>query len=79
MFYGTRRGKLETIAAMRRELEIRDAGFGRWMLSIPFEDYHRLLKRHPELSSKDPAVKTAFYRKFIRSEASAPYRVQEKT
>lgn len=79
MFYRSRKAKLETIAAMRREMVIRDReGLGRWTLSIPFEDYFRMLKRHPELASKDPKVKSEFYRKFIRSEASLPYRVQEK-
>jgi hypothetical protein len=82
MFYRSRAArdeKLETIAAMRRELVIRDRdGLGRWMLSIPFEDYHRMLQRHPELSSKDPKVKSEFYRRFFRSEASEPYRVRDK-
>ena len=77
MFYGARRSKLETIAAIRRELEIRDRdGLGRWMLSIPLEDYHVLLRKHPELASKDPKVKTAFYRRFFRSPESAPYRIR---
>lgn len=70
---------LHGIERMRLEGATKDAeGFGRWALSIPFEDYVALGTKYPALMSKDPREKQKFYRWFMQSDESLPYRVREK-
>lgn len=53
-----------------------DLSFGRYHLSIPLEDYEVLKVRYPVLVRGSNAERTAFYKKFIRSVESVPYRVR---
>jgi len=55
---------------------IRDLSFGRQHLSIPLEDYEILKRKYPVLVRGSNAEKTKFYKKFILSTESIPYRVQ---
>lgn len=70
---------LDTLAEMRKAEPMADRqGLGRWALSIPFEDWVRLREKYPELATNDPATRTRFYRRFIASEESRPFRVRER-
>ena len=53
-------------------------GLGRWMLSIPFEDYLALQVKYPELASPDGQIKTRAYKRFMASPESKPYRLRER-
>lgn len=55
---------------------INDLSFGRYHLSIPLNDFEMLRRKHPELRSSDNSVRTAWYKKFIKSSDSLKYRVQ---
>ena len=55
---------------------ITDLSFGRYHLSIPLEDYEVLKKKYPVIVRGSNAERTAFYKRFIRSVESIPYRVQ---
>ena len=68
---------MQTLEQFRREgIKPGDRdGLGRWALSIPFEDFERLCLKYPELASKDPQTKSAAYKRFMRSDASKPYRM----
>lgn len=70
---------LDTAARMRLLEPMRDReGLGRWALSIPFEDWVALRRKHPELASTDAHVKTRAYLRFMASDESKPYRVRER-
>ena len=53
---------------------MKDAGFGRCMLTIPQLDYQRLMKAYPALNSHDSVEQTKAWKRFLRSAASEPYR-----
>ena len=55
---------------------ITDISFGRYHLSIPLEDYEVLKRKYPILVNGSNDERTAFYKKFIRSVESKPYRVR---
>jgi hypothetical protein len=65
----------------RRRLEPevnKDLKFGRQMLSIPQNDYHRLLHQNPELKHWEKDIRSKAWDKFMASDASKPYRIREK-
>jgi len=75
-----RAGILHTIERRRLEGIVpqdRD-GLGRWMLSIPFEDWLRLREKYPDLASPDGKIKTRAYYKLMASPESIPFRLREK-
>lgn len=53
-----------------------DLSFGRYALSIPLEDYEVLKQKYPILVNGSNAERAAFYKKWLRSSESIPYRVQ---
>ena len=53
---------------------MKDAPFGRAMLTIPQLDYQRLMKAYPALNSLDAVEQTNAWKKFLRSAESEPYR-----
>ncbi len=53
---------------------MKDAPFGRAMLTIPQLDYQRLMKANPALNSLDTAEQTKAWKVFLRSPESEPYR-----
>ena len=55
---------------------IQDSSFGRYALSIPVEDYEVLKAKFPILVHGSNEERCAFYKKFLRSIESKPYRVQ---
>lgn len=55
---------------------INDLSFGRQMLSIPEIDYIALCRKYPILVNGSNKEIEQFYRKFIRSSESEPFRVQ---
>lgn len=55
---------------------IKDLSFGRFHLSIPLIDYETLKRKYPVLVQGSNDEKKAFYKKFIRSTESIPFRVQ---
>jgi len=65
----------------RRQLEpehTRKLEWGKFALSIPPNDYHKLLATIPELKCWDKDIRTKAWKKFIASDASRPYRVYER-
>jgi hypothetical protein len=46
-----------------------------WALSIPELHHAQLVKRYPDLASKDGEIHAKAWNKFIRSSESKPYRV----
>lgn len=68
---------LRTLEQFRREgIKPGDRdGLGRWVLSIPHEDFEKLCMKYPELASRDPSIKSAAYKRFLRSDESKPYRM----
>jgi len=71
----------ETAANLRSLDGIRDLSFGRWCLTIDDADYQALTQRFPELSFEngeiDKDLRTRAWRRFMKSSASEPYRVQQ--
>ncbi len=55
---------------------IKDCSFARMHLSIPFEDYEMLRRKYPILKAGSNHERSQWYKKFIRSSESIPYRVQ---
>lgn len=55
---------------------LRDLSFGRQHLSVPFEDYEMLRRKYPILKNGSNQERTTWWKKFIRSSESLPYRVQ---
>ncbi len=55
---------------------INDLSFGRFQLRIPLADYEMLKKKYPILKNGSNAERNKFYKKFILSSESLPYRVQ---
>jgi hypothetical protein len=53
---------------------MKDAGFGRCMLTIPQLDYQRLIKHYPALNSLDTVEQTKAWKRFLRSAESEAYR-----
>jgi len=49
----------------------------RWALSIPEDDYPKLLKLNPALNSRDKKERDDAWMKFIKDPVSIPYRVME--
>ena len=47
-----------------------------WELSIPFEDYHQLVKKYPDLKAPHALTRTLAWKKFMGSAESAPYKVR---
>jgi hypothetical protein len=68
---------LDVIGALRNEGAVRKTDGLRWELSVPHDDYARLVAGNPALNSRDAAEKTAAWLAFMRSPESAPYRVRE--
>ena len=65
----------------RRQLEpesVRKLDWGKLGLSIPPNDYQRLLHQKPELKCWDKDIRTKAWKKFMASSESKPYRVQER-
>ncbi len=54
---------------------LNDLTFGRQVMTIPLADYEMLRRKHPELRSSDNQVRSDWYKKFIQSAESLPYRV----
>lgn len=50
----------------------------RWALSIPEDDYPKLLKINPALASRDKVERDKAWMDYIKDDASIPYRVMEK-
>jgi hypothetical protein len=71
---------LDTLQSFRNEgvIDRNKLERGRWALSIPNEDWYKLIKINPDLNSRDPATRTAAMTKFINSPESMPYRVMER-
>jgi hypothetical protein len=63
---------------LRNTSGTKDASWGRWALSIPEDDWARLIVANPDLNSKDSTTKTRAMMKFINSPFSLPYRVTDK-
>jgi len=55
---------------------INDLSFGRQMLSIPEIDYIALCRKYPVLVNGSNKEIEIFYKKFIKSSESLPFRVQ---
>ncbi len=53
---------------------INDLSFGRQMLSVPLEDMEMLRRKHPELRTTDSQIRSDWWKKFILSPESLPYR-----
>ena len=66
---------LDTVAELKKNDAIRDLSFGRWALSVPFEDYENLLKQFPELGNPEGAIRTKAWHRFLKSPRSIPYRI----
>jgi hypothetical protein len=60
----------------KRKGAMKDSGFARMHLSIPLEDYEMLKKKYPILVNGSNHERSKWYKKFIRSIESIPYRVQ---
>ena len=78
-----KRSQIDRHAILSRNAELRkspgvltDMSFGRYMLSIPLEDYQELKAKYPILVHGSNAERTAFYKRFIQTSESEPYRVQ---
>lgn len=57
---------------------VRDMTFGRMMLSIP-DDHRRVLALiYPEIDSKDSQIKTRAWKRLMKDEITAPYRVNQR-
>jgi len=54
---------------------LKDLTFGRQVMTIPLADYEMLRRKYPELCSTDNQVRSDWYKKFILSSESLPYRV----
>ena len=78
--YGTHDDQHKAFAAeLRKEGGVRDRdGLGRLALTIPPGDYQALRRANPDLASSDAKVRTAAWKKFMRSPESLPYRVRDK-
>lgn len=50
----------------------------RWALSIPMDDFEKIIKVNPALQSKDRAEYNKAWLTFMKDDASIPYRVMEK-
>jgi hypothetical protein len=48
-------------------------------LSIPELHYYRLVKKYPELASRDGETKTRAWRRFLASSEADPYRVRDRS
>ena len=71
----TRKAVLEATKYRRDHPGImKDAPFGRAMLTIPQLDYQRLMKVYPALNSLDAVEQTKAWKRFLRSAESEPYR-----
>lgn len=70
---------LDAVAATRREHPVADReGFGRWALSIPFEDHAALVRKYPDLAARDAQIRTRAWHVFIQSDESMPYRMRDR-
>ena len=82
LFQPTRNETMRQIRDVRENKLInKDAEpIGRWCLSIPHEDYRRLMRsaKWQELGAPDHETSQKAWRKFLCSPDSAPYRVQER-
>lgn len=76
----TNRGQvLDAVAATRREHPVADRpALGRWALSIPFEDHAQLLRKYPDLGSRDAAIKSRAWLAFMASAESEPYKMRDR-
>jgi len=68
---------LEQNRALRNE-GVKDMSFMRWALSIPEVDFMNLVRKYPDLQSRDANSKTRAWRRFISSAESVPYRMHDK-
>lgn len=55
---------------------LNDLSFGQQALSIPVVDYEELKVKYPVLEYGDAEQRNAFYKRFIKSAESLPYRVR---
>lgn len=53
-------------------------GFMGLELTIPQEDYYNLLKKYPDLNSRDSLTHSLAWKKFMGSAESVPYRVRAR-
>ena len=70
----SREAVLEQTKQRRNAGVMKDAPFGRCMLSIPQLDYQRLIRAYPALNSHDTVEQTKAWKKFLRSPESEAYR-----
>ncbi len=70
----SREAVLEQTKQRRNAGTMKDAAFGRCMLTIPQLDYQRLIRAYPALNSHDTVEQTKAWKKFLRSPASEAYR-----
>ncbi len=81
LFQPGRQAAMEEIAAIRSAGVVGDRElFGRWCLSVPYEDMERLKRsvKWRELGSMDTETRHRAWRRFMQSPDSAPYRVRER-
>jgi hypothetical protein len=83
---GSARGNPGRAAHLRRIQHIREGtgghekprdntALGQMVLSIPELDYYVLIRRFPDLESPDGEIRKAAWLKFIKDDASLPYRI----
>lgn len=63
---------------LRNNDGVRKTNGHRWALSIPMDDFARLCRVNPALSSKDSQEYQKAWLDFMKDDASIPYRVMEK-
>jgi len=63
---------------LRNNNGVRETDGIRWALSIPTDDYAKLITSNPALNSRDRAEQQKAWQTFIASDVSLPYRVMEK-
>lgn len=56
---------------------VKDLSFGRFLASIPLEDYYRLQREHPELRSGDAKVRSQKMLALLRDPENRKFLVQE--
>lgn len=70
---------MDTLAELRKNPgAIRNMDSMGWELSIPFEDYYRIIAINPDLQASCAATRRAAWLKFMGTAESAPYRVRPR-
>jgi len=74
-----RREILEGVATFRREAPPPDRpGFGRVALQIPEEDFKQLVRKYPDLMSRDAGIKSKAWLAFMQTSECEPYKLRDK-